>query len=149
MKETLEFIASHNFDGADDRAVALMAKVLVHRAKEALAQPVTSELLGNPKQLAQPEQEPVAWAVIGEGKFGEYKIGRETESNLDALKYWTNRDYSLVPLYASPPKRPWVGLTDDDMPTKELDAFCRGARWADAKLKELNTCTPPRGLETP
>ena len=59
--------------------------------KEALAHPVTSELLGNPKQLAQPEQ------------------------------------------------RTWVGLTDDDMPSKELDAFCRGARWADAKLKEKNT----------
>ena len=37
--ETLEFIASHNFDGADDRAIALMAKFFVYRAKEALAQP--------------------------------------------------------------------------------------------------------------
>jgi len=38
--EALEFIASHNFDGADDRAIALMAKFFVYRAKEALAQPV-------------------------------------------------------------------------------------------------------------
>jgi hypothetical protein len=36
-------------------------------------------------------------------------------------------------------QRTWVGLTDEDMPSKELDAFCRGARWADAKLKEKNT----------
>ena len=92
---------------------------------------------------AQPEQEPVAWAVVGEGKFGEYKIGRETESNLDALKYWTNRDYSLVPLYTTPPKRPWVGLTKDDINE------CYGRAWSDlnleihtaieAKLKEKNT----------
>jgi len=39
MKETLEFIASHNFDGADDKAIALMAQFFVYRAKEALAQP--------------------------------------------------------------------------------------------------------------
>ena len=39
IKEALEFIASHNFDGADDRAIALMAKFFVYRAKEALAHP--------------------------------------------------------------------------------------------------------------
>jgi hypothetical protein len=46
--EALEFIASQNFDGADDRAIAIMATMLVHKAKEA---------------LAQPEQEPVATVI--------------------------------------------------------------------------------------
>ena len=41
-------------------------------------------------------------------------------------------------IYNTPPQRTWVGLTDEDMPTKELDAFCRGARWADTKLKQKN-----------
>ena len=39
MRETLEFIASTNFDGADDRAIAIIAQFLVYRANEALAQP--------------------------------------------------------------------------------------------------------------
>lgn len=39
MRETLEFIASTNFEGADDRAIAIIAQFLVYRAKDALAQP--------------------------------------------------------------------------------------------------------------
>jgi hypothetical protein len=38
-------------------------------------------------------------------------------------------------------KRPWVGLTDDDMkdPKTHNFDFIHGARWAEAKLKERNT----------
>jgi len=37
-------------------------------------------------------------------------------------------------------KRPWVGLTDDDMkdPKTHNFDFIYGARWAEAKLKERN-----------
>jgi hypothetical protein len=41
-------------------------------------------------------------------------------------------------LYAMPPKRPWVGLTDEEIGQwieEEHDVL----RWAEAKLKELNT----------
>ena len=91
--------------------------------------------------LAQPSQEPVAWAIVGDGKFGLYEIGRETETNLDASSYWTNRGYSRVPLYTTPQQRPWVGLTDEqydeiwrmDLNNRELmDATI-------AALKEKNT----------
>lgn len=53
--------------------------------------------------LSQTAQEPVAWAVVGEGKFGLYEIGRETETNPSVCKYWANRGYSLVPLYTTLP----------------------------------------------
>jgi hypothetical protein len=42
-----------------------------------------------------------------------------------------------VPLFTTPPQRPWVGLTDEDgcaMP----QAWWDGALWAEAKLKEKN-----------
>ena len=38
-------------------------------------------------------------------------------------------------------KKPWVGLTDDDMkdPKTHNFDFIYGARWAESKLKERNT----------
>ena len=38
-------------------------------------------------------------------------------------------------------KKPWVGLTDEDMhePRTHNFDFIQGARWAEAKLKEKNT----------
>jgi len=40
-----------------------------------------------------------------------------------------------------PPKRTWVGLTDEDMkdPKTHIFDFIYGARWAEAKLKERNS----------
>ncbi len=46
-----------------------------------------------------------------------------------------------IPIYIAPPKREWVGLTDEDwaevadMP----DTFDQGVAWAQARLKEKNT----------
>lgn len=59
--------------------------------------------------------EPVAWAVVGDGKFGEYKIGDEF-TKLDA-EYWNSRGYELVPLYAAPQSL--------DALIGEIDASCR------------------------
>ena len=44
-------------------------------------------------------------------------------------------------IVASPPKREWQGLTDEDMaePRTHIFDFIYGARWAEAKLKEKNT----------
>ena len=38
-------------------------------------------------------------------------------------------------------KRPWVGLSLDDLPDEEFgdQDFLRGARWAETQLKEKNT----------
>ena len=38
-----------------------------------------------------------------------------------------------------PPKREWVGLTDEELPQGATYEFDRGVRWAEAKLKEKNT----------
>jgi hypothetical protein len=108
----------------------------LHRLKNALE-------LANKALDAQPAQEPVAWAVVGEGKFGLYEIGRETETDLSVCKYWENRGYNLVPLYTTPPQRPWVGLTQEQFTDAArlaedgnyLVAFQRIQQW----LKEKNT----------
>ena len=53
--------------------------------------------------LAQPEQEPVAWFMHGELFFpSEYQPIAEPN---DEAK----------PLYTAPPKREWVGLTDEEI----------------------------------
>ena len=75
--------------------------------------------------LAQPEQEPVAW------QDPQYKTLIEPHK---AHPDW-------IPLYATPPKREWVGLTGDEqdvierMANDSLDAICL----TEAKLKEKNT----------
>lgn len=90
------------------------------------------------KRSAQPEQEPVAWAVQGitqmiRGEFAE----------LDAKSKAKRIGGTCVayPLYTAPPQRSWVGLTDEDMkdPKTHILDFIYGARWAEAKLKERNT----------
>lgn len=103
--------------------------------------------------LAQDEQEPMAWTVVGDGKFGEIEIGQHAEIDLDACRYWVSRGYSLVPLYTAAPKRPWVELTDEEIETCRERAFStnnpycpvdkksmwKAYQYLEAKLKELNT----------
>jgi hypothetical protein len=66
---------------------------LMDKAAEALRQ-----------ALAQPEQEPVGWA----DRFEFDKKGHD---------FWCNRQKPAkggIPLYTAPPKREWVGLTDEE-----------------------------------
>ena len=82
--------------------------------------------------LAQPEQEPVAW--INSYGFWKYK-----PKDIDAL----------TPLYTAPPKREWVGLTDEEIDLYALDIGVTAnkapawivvyAKDIEAKLKEKNT----------
>jgi hypothetical protein len=51
--------------------------------------------------LAQAEQEPVAWCVVGDGKFGEYKMGQTFVDYEAGHTYWENRGYELVPVYTN------------------------------------------------
>ena len=66
-------------------------------------------------KLAQPAQEPVAWAVVGDGKFGEYKLGQVFVDYEATHIYWENRGYELVPVYTALAQRPWVDLTDEEI----------------------------------
>jgi hypothetical protein len=85
---------------------------------------------------AQPAQEPVAWALQEEdGQI--YDCICNDEHDRHEGRY-------TVPLYTTPQQRPWVGLVNKDKVLDFGDAhvtteFARGALWAEAKLKELNT----------
>ena len=85
--------------------------------------------------LAQPEQEPVAWMHnFIEGNVVAHKpadISRHPDR-------WT-------PLYTAPPKKEWVGLTDEEIESELTKEF--GQWWSrhvsvcraiEAKLKEKN-----------
>jgi hypothetical protein len=105
-------------------------------------------MLSIEEALAQPEQEPVAFQ--NKSLYSEL-ISAEDWENIDPVWYWMYR-----PLYTSPPKPEWVGLTDEQI---RLDAhnadsgdwnddryqkfwhegFKEGARGAESMLKESNT----------
>ena len=53
------------------------------------------------RALAQPAQDPVAWMHPSGGVLQRLSTGLE-------------RDTYTIPLYTTPPQRPWVGLTDED-----------------------------------
>lgn len=83
--------------------------------------------------LAQPEQEPVAWRY--NGKLHEF----------DPSDWATG---PVTPLYTSPPAKPWVGLTDEDIEdcamlqdaTDPTDALWKDfARAVEDKLMGKNT----------
>ncbi len=88
---------------------------------------------------AQPAQEPVAWGY--RSKDGEIYDCISPEAHADA-----EGDYT-VPLYAAPFKRPWVGLTGQEIEaawraveTSDFyDCVVPLSRAVEAKLKEKNT----------
>ena len=85
-------------------------------------------------QLAQPEQEPVAY--IHRNEFNEYRL--EPTDNFDIKSIPFNID---VPLFKSP-QRTWVGLTDEEIEelinTYDI-ASTDYAQAIEAKLKEKNS----------
>ena len=81
------------------------------------------------------QQEPVAWITNGgKGELWWYRSSKfDEEGNLIG----PNPDD--IPLYTAPPKKPWVGLTDDEIEhiadSEWEEAF---VRMIEAKLKEKN-----------
>ena len=150
--EALESSYNPNADAQNDAITDI---------KEALAQPERHELQAKGKhpapcarfceanafqieirnlksQLAQPEQEPVAYAAMINGEIAwdaDYPFSNEPFSCFD--------DEQSVPLYTAPPKREWVGLTRNE----RMDIINRlvGEDWVyaveaiEAKLREKNT----------
>ena len=79
------------------------------------------------------QQEPVAWFRY-ESVY-EYK---------NQLARCTPKCIGAFPVYTSPPRKPWVGLTQQDIDiafddTQEGGGFDEFARAIEAKLKERNT----------
>ena len=89
--------------------------------------PTDGPLYTAPPALAQPEQEPVAW--VYNGILHEF----------DPSEFATSE---VTPLYIAPPKRKWVGLTDEEVESwrGNYDFFDSAlVREVEAKLKEKNT----------
>jgi hypothetical protein len=92
----------------------------------------------------KPEEEPVAW--ITDGGKGELWWHRSSKFDEEGSLIGPNQDD--IPLYTAPPKKQWVGLTDD-----EIDAAWRSvdytvayeqfridvARAVEQRLKKRNT----------
>ena len=94
------------------------------------------------------EQEPVAW-MFQHDETGRMNYVSNAGRNTPDLFLKTNLRYALVcPLYAAPPQRPWVGLTDEEMSdiVADIDVDFGDLLWKvicltkiiEAKLKELN-----------
>ena len=82
-------------------------------------------------RLSQPEPRPVAWGLQQqfEGKIGTAPVAFKRHDEFGFV----------VPLYAAPPQREWVGLTDEDIEDcleMSIQGTCRAI---EAKLKEKNT----------
>ena len=87
--------------------------------------------------LAQPEQEPVAYVTIEPAIDGDWR-------KCPSIK-WFNKP-TEGPLYTAPPKREWVGLTDEEIEECKINGGLPHAiNWRlsvkvmEAKLKEKNT----------
>ena len=84
--------------------------------------------------LAQPEQEPVAWAMLHDNGHYIDAIHPDEHARVEG-KY-------IHPLYTTA-QRTWVGLTDDEV--YRIAFELEGEHWRkivdaiEAKLKELNT----------
>ncbi len=107
-----------------EAVVPLIEDVLVKKLGQAMAYL---------KEQQQPEQEPVAWLW----------------KNIDGHQVLTDdpdyADGTWTPLYTTPPKREWVGLTDYEIESELTKEF--GQWWSrhvsvcraiEAKLKEKN-----------
>ena len=78
--------------------------------------------------LADPEQEPVAWK----------HPNKEDTKEVDEYRGFK----PTIPLYTAPPRREWVGLTDDEIWqewSSPKDSAIDFARAIEAKLREKNT----------
>jgi len=81
-------------------------------------------------ELAKPEQEPVAYRHLHEDGYEYYDAPTGIDCN------------ECESLYTAPPRKPWVGLTDDEV--YEIANFCKDqsfsfyAKEIENKLKEKN-----------
>jgi hypothetical protein len=88
-------------------------------------------------RLAQPEPKPIAWVHHAEG----YKMQVTQHSPEPPCKLPDG--FKTIPVYSNPPKREWVGLTDEeiDVAVKSCNTVntYKYFRAIEAKLKEKNS----------
>ena len=78
--------------------------------------------------LPQPEQKPVVWVYEQELKEDDGYAICETEPQTDP---------GWIPLYTAPPRKEWVGLTDEDLSVCDEDGVILARYW-ETKLREKN-----------
>ena len=95
-----------------------------------------------PVEVAQPEQEPVAWAHYDTFK----NLDSLTTARFKATLATKNTGACCIALYTTPPQRPWVGLAAEDrLCAKYMQDAPDGIEavidYIEAKLKEKNGFT--------
>ena len=128
-KMTLEVIKKTDpgvYDEMIDDTLSLIRKAL------------SSSILGAIDRLVDPDQKPVAWCVVENGRIHGLVKSRPAVMNAEKWQ----------PLYTAPPQREWQGLTDEeifecengvpDEAIGDADYFRYFARAIEAKLKEKN-----------
>jgi len=99
--------------------------------------------------LAQPEQEPVAWAVYCDGLIALPSFDSELEARQEMQR--RNRKFphnkrKVKALYDTPPQRTWVGLTNEEIDSyfedhgySPSEGYYPVIKDVEAKFKERNT----------
>ena len=88
------------------------------------------------KTLTVAEQEPVAFVDLGSLKFSSHT----PDPTVGVSRYRT--PFRNYPLYTAPPRREWVGLTDEEIDTWNIvghESLREFVRDIEAKLREKNT----------
>jgi hypothetical protein len=87
----------------------------------------------SPEYKAFAEQEPVAWV----DKVWVERLDIAKQLRMELLFSRCQLNNNQIPLYAAPPQREWIGLTDEEI---VACGWCdlRFARAIEAKLKEKN-----------
>ena len=80
-----------------------------------------------------PEQEPVGYA--SEGAAERLTTVKQAHEQIRSFRLFTHE----VPLYTTPPQRPWVGLTEDEAFACQGRDYFETYKAIEAKLKEKNT----------
>ena len=125
-----------------DEALRLALEALEYHTEQTRPIPYTiAAIVKIKKVLLQQEakDEPVAWFWFDERDGGEWI--HIADNQINANKFGNAK---VIPLYATPPQRTWVGLTNDEV--NDFAAGChlgnsvQGAIYkAEAKLKDKNT----------
>jgi hypothetical protein len=132
-KAAKEVVLAWSWDASEPRNKA------VREAMERLNQVLNVDTVNMSQErvdeTAKREHEPVAWlqTIFGPGGHVYYRLVHDSE-----MKDTDKSNYT--PLYASPPKREWAGLTDEEVfLISEYPECCQvSIRNAEAKLKEKN-----------
>jgi len=91
-------------------------------------------------QPQRTEQEPVAWKwrVKDFCDWPNWSVSLKRPADSGHAQYPRTEGYEDIPLYTTPPQRPWVGLTDEEKGFCAAPTYVETVARIEAKLKEKN-----------